>query len=422
MILGPDRQLAGTAILALPALLALTGLFAPERIGLIAFAITAAAAVIGLVAWRWLGDARALAEFIGRLGAGTMPMMPPVSTEAARAAARALSRLNDAMNAQARNHAALVASYEAMLESVPDPLLMLDERHHVVGTNLAARRLLERVPADLDIPALLRTPAVAEMIDRALAGDIVDAVESSMSQPVPRTLLVRSRRLPVEGINGARLALAVHDITALRQGEKMRAEFVANASHELRTPLASLLGCIETLSGAARDDAEARDRFLPLMHQVASRMATLVNDLLVLSRIEYEEHSRPTDAVDALAVASAVVAELQPQAQARGVDLRIAAENDLPAVLGQRDQVAQLVQNLVDNAIKYGGQAVEVSLGRTNGHVAVRVSDHGEGIAAEHIPRLTERFFRCDAGRSREMGGTGLGLAIVKHIVNRHRG
>ena len=216
----------------------------------------------------------------------------------------------------------------------------------------------------------------------------------------------------------------------------MRADFVANASHEIRTPLATLMGFIETLQGSARDDPAARERFLAIMDQHSKRMARLVEDLLSLSRIEMNEHTPPTEAVPLSSMLANVHNTLAWQAEKRGVTVAIDAEDGLPPVIGDGDELTQVFLNLVDNAIKYGNaeetvtiearQVAEVQtagwMAGKDGAVSVSITDRGAGIPREHLPRLTERFYRVDKARSRELGGTGLGLAIVKHIVNRHRG
>jgi len=228
----------------------------------------------------------------------------------------------------------------------------------------------------------------------------------------------------------------LHDITDVKRAEQMRADFVANASHELRTPLATLLGFIETLRGSARDDAEARERFLGIMFDQGSRMARLINDLLSLSRIELNEHTQPQGKLNLATLITSMAESLELQAKARRMEIRLNFAEDLPAILGQEDELTQVFQNLLDNALKYGREdtPIEITAKRATklpaslvqklefGAVAVSVRDHSEGIPREHLPRLTERFFRVDTARSRKMGGTGLGLAIVKHVVNRHRG
>ncbi len=263
---------------------------------------------------------------------------------------------------------------------------------------------------------------------------------------------------------GRGVVLSFEDMTEVEESSQIRRDFVANVSHELRTPLTALLGFVETLKGAARDDPEARNRFLGIMEKEAGRMARLVDDLLWLSRVEQEERMRPRDMVDLSAILDRVVAAITPVAEKAGVCLVVerpvahaktqleeteagtragtqaetragalagAIPATFPEIPGDGRQLQQVITNLIENAVKYGGndKQVEIALSgpidepslRSKG-VRISVTDHGEGIAPHHIPRLTERFYRVDNHRSREMGGTGLGLAIVKHIVNRHRG
>jgi two-component system phosphate regulon sensor histidine kinase PhoR len=222
--------------------------------------------------------------------------------------------------------------------------------------------------------------------------------------------------------------MTFHDLTPLRRVEEMRADFVANASHELRTPLAALSGFIETLQGSARDDAKARARFLAIMQDQARRMARLIDDLLSLSRIELNAHRRPDTPVDLVPIIRQVADGLETLAHDRGVVIDVEAANAL-TVPGDRDELVRLFENLIENALKYGapGKRVDIKLsesvsaeGAPEARVGVR--DYGPGIAPEHLPRLTERFYRVDVRESRAQGGTGLGLALVKHILNRHRG
>ncbi len=219
--------------------------------------------------------------------------------------------------------------------------------------------------------------------------------------------------------------LFFRDLTSARRLEAMRVDFVANASHELRTPLASLLGFIETLQGPARNDPPARERFLDIMRGQAQRMTRLIDDLLSLSRIEMRAHLAPEAVVDLRSIVAQMVDTLSALARERGVDIKVELPGEALLVRGDRDELLRVVENLVENAVKYGesGGRVDVALARTAGNlVEFSVRDYGPGIAAEHLPRLTERFYRVDVAQSREKGGTGLGLAIVKHIVNRHRG
>ena len=222
------------------------------------------------------------------------------------------------------------------------------------------------------------------------------------------------------------VSVTITDLTDAMRTERMRTDFVANASHELRTPLASLLGFVETLQGPARDDPSAREQFLGIMRDQALRMSRLIDDLLSLSRIEQMQHMRPQGSVDIVSVVKHVVDTLGPLARETGAVVSLETPAQAMAQ-GDRDDLIRLAENLIENAIKYGGREggpaqVTVSVESEAGQWVLSVTDDGAGIAPEHIPRLTERFFRTDAGVSRAKGGTGLGLAIVKHILARHRG
>jgi two-component system phosphate regulon sensor histidine kinase PhoR len=380
-----------------------------------------------------IAEARAALEALGADAQGEPTPRPfarglgPAAKEL-RFAARRLARLWRARLAAAEARA---AAAEAVLAAVPDPLILLDDRRLIVRSNAQAAAFIGADPGPRDLAAALRNPAVLAAADAVLRGEPARVVEFAVAVPVERQLRARFARIGSPSLNGAVAALTLHDITELKRAEQMRADFIANASHELRTPLATLTGFIETLLGPARDDADARERFLAIMRQQAGRMTRLVEDLLSLSRIELNEHVMPQDRV-ALGPLLADLAEaLALRAGERGMRICLAMPGDLPDVCGDRDELAQLFQNLFDNAIKYGraGTAITVAAeiraeqdrlpARS---VSVAVCDRGDGIAREHLPRLTERFYRIDTARSREMGGTGLGLAIVKHIVNRHRG
>ena len=220
------------------------------------------------------------------------------------------------------------------------------------------------------------------------------------------------------------ILLVFQDLTPLRRSEEMRVDFVANASHELRTPLAALSGFIDTLLGSAREDAEARNRFLAIMKAQANRMTRLIGDLLSLSRVELNEHMHPETPVDLVPVVRQVIDGLQTLATDRNVGIVISPPDAPVMVPGDRDELTRVFENLIENALKYGasGKRVDVKCAATSSEALVTIRDYGPGIAAEHIPRLTERFYRVDVTQSRAEGGTGLGLALVKHILNRHRG
>jgi two-component system phosphate regulon sensor histidine kinase PhoR len=246
--------------------------------------------------------------------------------------------------------------------------------------------------------------------------------------PVPRELLAQVMPMEPALADGGRVVVLLSDRTRERAVERMRADFVANASHELRTPLASLIGFIETLRGPAEDDPAARARFLAIMAEQSERMRRLIDDLLGLSRIELAEHQPPVGRAPLAEIARAEAAALEPLLRGRRVALAQELDEGAVAAPADADQLAQVIRNLLENAVRHGREGGEVRLSVARAEaggrpgVALAVADDGPGIPRQHIPRLTERFYRVDRGRSRAAGGTGLGLAIVKHIVNRHRG
>ncbi|WP_018044947.1 ATP-binding protein [Methylobacterium sp. 88A] len=320
---------------------------------------------------------------------------------------------------------------EALLANIPDPVILVDRRSVVIEVNPAARTLLPALKLKHPLSFALRAPDVLDGIEEVLRTGAPLKTLYTTRVPTERAFEVQIGALPMpDGPGGGQpnVVLFLRDLTAARRLEAMRVDFVANASHELRTPLASLLGFIETLQGPAKADAPAREKFLGIMKTQAQRMTRLIDDLLSLSRIELREHVPPTQVVDLGQIARQMVDMQGPLARERGVSITLDAPDATYPVLGERDELARVVENLVENAVKYGGGNVVVGLERTlrpasgKPQIALSVQDDGPGIAPEHIPRLTERFYRVDVASSRQKGGTGLGLAIVKHIVNRHRG
>ncbi|MGH7186412.1 MAG: ATP-binding protein, partial [Pseudomonadota bacterium] len=298
-------------------------------------------------------------------------------------------------------------------------------------TNAAARSLFGDSVRGRLISDMLRHPDFHTALDRVLTSGGKTVVRLPLNTAAGHALF-SIQITPLAGRSAAGSALiAFEDQTALEQATAIRRDFVANVSHELRTPLTALVGFIETLRGAARDDATARDRFLAIMEREAGRMIRLVNDLLSLSRVEAEEHRRPAETVEITGVLRSVLTTQRDQAAQAGVEMALAAERPELFVRGDPDQLLQVFLNLAENGIKYGGAGGRLDFSVTRiprepklrgPAISVEVADQGEGIDPIHLPRLTERFYRVDSHRSREKGGTGLGLAIVKHIVNRHRG
>jgi len=415
----------------LPGLAAGAGVVAPLIMALAGqatwLAASLAAAAVGLAAL-FLGRRRAIAE----LGAQE-PAPPPQIVESQ-------------------------TPYAAMLDVIIDAILLVQAgaredagNRRFIYANAAAREAFRIQRAEGPLATVIRAPAVLEAVEEAL----FDARPSETIHIVQgvQEVFWRARAIPVEPAPGQPpLALLVlRDETETHRNERTRVDFLANASHELRTPLASLSGFIETLRGHARDDPEARDKFLGIMQAQAERMRRLIDDLLSLSRIELAEHIRPTGRVDVGGVVTDVVDALSPLSKQREVAIEVILPPAGSAMMAaDRDQIMQVVQNLIENAIKYtpsrGQVTLEVRVAVTpaqagagddrtprfailtpdhpseHGYVAIRVRDAGPGIARGHLSRLTERFYRVEGQKARERPGTGLGLAIVKHIVNRHRG
>jgi two-component system, OmpR family, phosphate regulon sensor histidine kinase PhoR len=316
------------------------------------------------------------------------------------------------------------------IDGLPDPVIALDRTGRVLALNERARTMAPALRQGEPVSLALRMPELIEAIGRALEGGEEARVQYSERGPFDRwfeTIVMPVRRDAGTGRPDLVL-MTFHDLTPLRRVEEMRADFVANASHELRTPLAALSGFIETLQGSARDDTKARERFLAIMREQAHRMARLIDDLLSLSRIELNAHRRPDTPVDLVPIVRQVVDGLETLARGRGVTVNVEAANAL-TILGDRDELVRLFENLIENALKYGapGKRVDIKLAPgmsadSEPEARVSIRDYGPGIAPEHLPRLTERFYRVDVTESRAQGGTGLGLALVKHILNRHRG
>lgn len=316
----------------------------------------------------------------------------------------------------------------SLLEAMPVPTVALDTEGRILGKNARAVDLLGPERAGMHYITAFRQPALLDAIELC-AADGTKRQARYISRSGQRDITWRVHIAPHE--HGCAMLLSFEDVSPLEQAEQMRRDFVANVSHELRTPLTALLGFIETLRGAARDDPAARERFLEIMADEAGRMSRLVKDLLSLSRVEESERMRPMEHVDLGALICETCTTLRGVADQAGVTLDCDLEPGDCGLNGDAEQLRQVLRNLVENAIKYGqsGGKVFITLRRLRNDPALRgpglalsVSDEGEGIAPHHIARLTERFYRVDNHRSREIGGTGLGLAIVKHIVNRHRG
>lgn len=313
-----------------------------------------------------------------------------------------------------------------VINALPVPVLLIGPDDRVRAANDAVTVILGPNLAGNHYITAVRQPAIIAAIAQARQSKTAQTARYTGREGAKDTVY----RVAV-GLAGDDIVISFEDQTAAEAAGQMRRDFVANVSHELRTPLTALLGFIETLGGAARDDAPARDRFLEIMAHEANRMTRLVDDLLSLSRVEEEERMRPRENIDLGALLSSVIKGLEPQAQAANITVTLQSDGAGDLVPGDAGQLLQVFSNLVENAVKYGKDGGRVTItmmpraihARLRGEaIQVIVEDNGDGIAAHHIARLTERFYRVDNHRSRQVGGTGLGLAIVKHIINRHRG
>ncbi len=313
-----------------------------------------------------------------------------------------------------------IARNAALIAGIPIPILIV-EQGRIIEANASATELLGNHILGADVRLAIRNPAALDLILSERTRDVSATIEMVGLGGAEQRWSMRIVPLA----NETKL-LALLDQSGRHAAERMRVDFVANASHELRTPLAGILGFIETLRDpVAGADAKTRERFLSIMDGEARRMQRLVDDLMSLSRIEADKYRAPASPVGLTLLAEEVADVFRNRTDFAGRGIEIMSAPDLPPVRGDRPQISQLLHNLVSNAIKYGAAGTPITISLTSAErdmVRLTVTDRGEGIPPEHIPRLTERFYRVDSGRSRAMGGTGLGLAIVKHIVERHRG
>lgn len=390
---------------------------------------------------RWLLLVGAVLGAVATLFYG-VPVLASVSGVAILAAVAAfVPRRSRSMKLQAGQRRQLRRMWpgtgmKVTVDALPVPCFVADGRGITRYVNAAAIDYYGQVKPGDPLSFSLRAPSLLEAFDRVSATGEPERIH--WQEKVPTEAFFEAHVAPVYMPGSAAadnrpatpdfILVVINDQTEQKRLERMRTDFVANASHELRTPLASLTGFVETLQGPAKDDPEARDRFLKIMLEQAGRMRRLIDDILSLSRIELKAHVRPAASVDLIEIVRHTADALAPLARDLGMTIRTEVEVDEAIVRGDRDELIQVAENLVENALKYGGDGefVDIRIQRTkNGdaadHICLAVQDYGAGIASEHVPRLTERFYRVDVGSSRAMKGTGLGLAIVKHILARHR-
>ncbi|MEE3000806.1 MAG: ATP-binding protein [Pseudomonadota bacterium] len=334
------------------------------------------------------------------------------------------------MKIQSNNSGASVLDNQ-LLEAFPDPVMLLNDKRELIFGNKASKAMFN-IHVGRNLEESFSEPGLLEAAGMVLDKKNECEIELSISRPSIIKLKVKVVAVTsLANYPDAAALIVLRDVSSESIAEKMRRDFVSNVSHELRSPIASLIGFIETLQGPAKEDRESQDRFLAIMASESQRMARMIDDLLSLSRVEATERIRPQDQVNVSELMNEIEELLVDRATRYSMDLKFMIAPNLPIISGDRDELMEVFQNLIDNAVKYGeeGSVINIeanaadSLPEVGGPgIIITVENKGDGIKAEHIARLTERFYRIDKGRSRKMGGTGLGLAIVKHIVNRHRG
>ena len=434
------RQLILTALaVAFPVAIVFIVLASMGQLGVGTAILSAVLSFVGVAAMLriYFGDLRRVARYATDLRdqyKGTPPQHISFS------AASELSSLYTQIAAAFRDRIALLEAQTStdaeILDHLPNPVVMVNRQRVVTGFNRAANGLFHNLETGRDLTRFIRDPILLDAFDDVANNrEIMKHAEFVLASDAHRHFDVLTARLPAAA-GDRNFVLTFSDLTELRKLEQMRADFATDAGHELRTPLSVLLGFIETLEGPAKDDPDALNQFLPVMRDQAQRMQHLIEDLLSLARIELNEHTPPSENCNVGKIIGKVAESLAMKAQNKGMNIRVTSTLDDTDMVGEEKELTQVFVNLVENAIKYGhtNSDVEVSISlaqnppgalarfRHDRIMAVAIRDHSDGIAREHLPRLTERFYRVDTARSRAVGGTGLGLAIVKHLVQRHRG
>lgn len=349
----------------------------------------------------------------------------------------AVEQLHNTWERKRNQLESMVSESKILIDSLPDVLIMLDKDKAIIRTNSTAKAVFSRYDYKKTLQKIVDEPQILRAVEAVMEDRHGRSLPFFLAEPFSHYYIVRIEPFPTYSPGSIAVIIAMHNITEQKRTEQMLSDFVANASHEIRTPLTSMMGFIETLQTSAKNDPKAQEEFLLIMQQQANRMAKLIKDLLSLSQIERNLHTLPTEKVIIADMLKEVKRQQQAAAKEKKMPIRISSDSDKLSVRGDPDELMMLFDNLINNAIKYGKNntpievhVVQKEAARTEGTwpagtehlVAISVTDQGEGIASEHIHRLTERFYRVDTARSRKVGGSGLGLAIVKHIVDRHQG
>jgi two-component system phosphate regulon sensor histidine kinase PhoR len=435
----PKTLLKGTAIIVLAPSMILLILFFYGRLDIFdaILAVSGIFIISVIFVHPYLANLSALTDYVDQLSENKEAMPPDLSflnnVESLQSSVERLQNSWEIRNNQLESY---LNENKVLINSLPNILILLNKDLSIIQTNDAGHSAFMHNGVDNTLDYIINNDAINKTAKQVLEDKKGRTLEISLPEPINRDYMVKLKHFPVFSPRGIALIMVMHDITELKRAEQTFADFVANASHEIRTPLTSIVGFIETLRTTAKDDEEATDDFLILMEEQAERMSKLVTELLSLSRIEQNINARPTDKVDITEILKNALKQVDWDASNQGMIIETTIQENLPEITGDADQIGQIIHNLLTNAIKYSKRdtAIDISLSveknKTNEDIftgveqiiCLSITDHGEGIAKEHLPRLSERFYRVDKARSRKLGGTGLGLSIVKHILERHKG
>ena len=425
-------------ILSIPVLVVFLVLLLNDEIGLVHFLLGYGFVLLlsGIMVQPILSNLAALTEYVKDLSQDKKTKAPDLGVlNISSDLSSALVQLQRNWQEKKQQMESVITEREILVDTLPDMLIMTDEELRIVRTNRSARLMFGQNLAGKHLSDIFESDVLINAVITVVESLKGHEVDFHIADPEPRDIHAIIERFPIASKGGMAVIITLNDITQLKRIQKMRADFVANASHEIRTPLTSIAGLIELLQGPAKDDAEAHPKFLGMMAEQSERMKNLITDLLSLSKIEMNAHSVPTNAIDVLRVIKHEKDHFEWSAKQKEITIAIDVNENLPKVRGEENELKQVLHNLIGNAIKYGNQGSEVRVSarvtsdlprdphfiKLKRAMQVTVRDEGEGIAKEHLPRLTERFYRVDSARTRKVGGTGLGLAIVKHILQRHR-
>lgn len=438
-ILSIKTLLQTLIILSIPVLVVFVVLLLNNEIGLVHFLLGYGFVLLftAIMLQPVLSNLAALTDYVRDLSQDKKTKAPDLGVlNIASDLSSALVQLQRNWQEKKQQMESVITEREILVDTLPDMLIMTDEELRIVRTNRSARMMFGQNLAGKHLQEIFESDVLINAVITVVESLKGREVDFHIAEPELRDIHAIIERFPIASKGGMAVIITLNDVTQLKRIQKMRADFVANASHEIRTPLTSIAGLVELLQGPAKDDKEAHPKFLGMMAEQAERMKNLISDLLSLSKIEMNAHSVPTGEVDVKRVIKHEKDHFEWAAKQKNIVINIEAADSLSKVRGEENELKQVLHNLIGNAIKYGNQDSEVlvsarvtsDLPRDPHFVKIKramqisVRDEGEGIPKEHLPRLTERFYRVDSARTRKVGGTGLGLAIVKHILQRHRG